>query len=100
MGPMVVLTLVWLGYEYGKSKPGKSLVFRENEAPRPKLDEVLTQYQKQEVKNALYHLDDAQALHAIANSLKDSPIAKKALEAKSMAIQSGTSYQIPDFDYA
>ena len=100
MGPWVVATLVWLGYEYGKTKPGRSMVFSEKEAPLPKLDEGLTPYQKQEVKNALYHLDDVQALRAIASEMESHPIAKKVLSDKAVAIKSGQPYQVPDFDYA
>jgi hypothetical protein len=99
MGPLVVATLVWLGYEFGKSRPEKSILFHEKEKEKQKLDANLSQFQKMEVGNALLYLNDPQQLHVMAMGLQQSPIAGNAIEEKSQAIQARRPYQAPDFDY-
>lgn len=90
--PAIIIVGGWLGYK-AWSKPKHAA---------GKLDTNLTPFQKVEVYNALKLIDDPQALHVMAMSLQQSPIAGNALEEKSQYLQKGgtpASYVMPDFDF-
>ena len=99
MGPLIWIGVAMLTYEFGKSRPGGSIIFPEKKVSR-KLDANLDTFQKNEVFNALAHQNDPQKLHAMAMGLQQSPIAGNAIETKSQTIAAGHPYQMPDFDYS